>query len=62
MRAYLLVTGSLFALLALLHLWRTVAEWSRLGDPVFLVEGPGIGAIAAGLSVWAWRLRPAARP
>ena len=25
-------------------------------DPGFLVEGPGIGLLAAAISVWAWRL------
>jgi high-affinity Fe2+/Pb2+ permease len=56
-RAYLTVTGALFALLALAHLLRTIAESSRLTtDPGFLLEGPGIGIIAAGLCWWAWSL------
>ena len=39
------------------HFARTVAEWSRLAaDPGFIVEGPGIGLVAALLSIWAWRL------
>jgi hypothetical protein len=57
MKAYLITTGALFALLALLHLWRTIAEWSRLTtDPWFLLQGPGIGILAAALCYWAWRL------
>jgi phosphinothricin acetyltransferase len=49
MRAYLIITGILFGLLALAHLLRTIAERSRLGsDPWFLLEGPGIGLICAG--------------
>ena len=57
MKLYLITTGALFALLALAHLVRTVAEWSRLTtDPWFLLEGPGIGVVAAALSFWAWRL------
>lgn len=57
MKAYLLTTGSLFALLAFAHLLRTFAEWSRLtADPWFALEGPGIGLIAAALTFWAWRL------
>jgi hypothetical protein len=57
MKAYLFTTGGLFALLALAHLARTIAESSRLRtDPGFLVEGPGIGIIAAAIAVWAWRL------
>ena len=57
MKAYLLTTGALFAVLALAHLARTVAESSRLTtDPGFLVEGPGIGILAAAITIWAWRL------
>jgi hypothetical protein len=57
MKAYLITTGSIFGLLALAHVARTIAEWSRLAtDPWFAVVGPGIGVVAAALSVWAWRL------
>jgi hypothetical protein len=57
MKPYLIVTGSLFGLLALAHLARTIGEWSRLtAHPSFIIEGPGIGLVAAALSLWAWRL------
>ena len=57
MKAYLFTTGALFAVLALAHLARTFAEASRLrSDPGFILEGPGIGIIAAAIAVWAWRL------
>jgi hypothetical protein len=57
MKPYLLTTGTVFALLAIAHLLRTIAEWSRLGtDPGFILEGPGIGVIAAAIAIWAWRL------
>jgi hypothetical protein len=57
MRAYLTTTGILFALLALAHLMRTIAESSRLAtDPWFILEGPGIGVVAAAIGWWAWRL------
>ena len=57
MKAYLNTTGTLFALLALAHLLRTIGEWSRLAaDPWFVLEGPGIGVAAAALCFWAWRL------
>jgi hypothetical protein len=57
LKPYLITTGALFALLAVAHLLRTIAEWSRLTtDPGFIVEGPGIGLLAAAISVWAWRL------
>ena len=57
MRPYLITTGLLFALLAGAHILRTIAEWSRLTtDPGFIIEGPGIGLVAAALGFWAWRL------
>jgi NO-binding membrane sensor protein with MHYT domain len=53
MKVYLGFTAALFALLALLHLWRMIAESTSLAkDPWFLV----ITLISAGLSVWAFRL------
>jgi hypothetical protein len=55
-KAYLITTGTLFGLLALAHFLRTVAEWPSLANPGFILEGPGIGALAAALSFWAWRL------
>jgi hypothetical protein len=63
MKAYLIVTGSLFTLLAGAHLLRTAAEWRRLGaDHWFILEGPGIGLVAAALCVWAWRLLRSTAP
>jgi hypothetical protein len=56
MKTYLVVTGSLFALLALAHLWRVIGEWPRLmHDSGEMIEA-AIGVLAATLSVWAWRL------
>src|SRR5207248_1450348 len=56
MKAYLIITGTLFAVLALAHLLRTIVEWPRLvADPWFIIEGPGIGVVAAALCFWAWR-------
>jgi hypothetical protein len=57
MKAYLATTGMIFALLAVAHLLRTVAEWPRVTtDPGFLLEVPGIGVVAGALCFWAWRL------
>ena len=57
MKLYLIITGGLFGLLALAHVLRTIAEWPRLtAQPSFIIEGPGIGIVAAVLSIWAWRL------
>jgi drug/metabolite transporter (DMT)-like permease len=58
MKGYLVTTGTLFALVAIAHLLRTIAEFSRLStDPWFILEGPGLGVAAAGLGFWAWSLR-----
>jgi hypothetical protein len=63
MRGYLATTGVIFALLALAHVLRTIAEWSRLAtDPGFILEGPGIGVAAAALCFWAWRLLRVSAP
>jgi len=51
MRAYVLTTGVIFALLAVAHLYRIIAESHSLAaDPWFLI----ITAIAALLSIWAF--------
>lgn len=50
MRVYVATTGVLFALLAVLHVWRAVAESASLArDPWYLV----ITLAAAALSIWA---------
>ena len=57
MRAYLVTTGTLFGLIAVAHLARTITESQRLAsDARFYLEGPGLGLVAAALSLWAWRL------
>jgi hypothetical protein len=56
MKAYLVTTATIFALLAIAHAWRTIAEWPRGAmDPWFVIV-PAIGALAAGLCLWAVRL------
>ena len=52
MKAYLAITGTLFALLAALHVWRTVVEWT--GNVAWV--GAATGLLCAVLSVWAWCL------
>jgi hypothetical protein len=57
MKSYVITTGTLFALVAVAHLLRTIAEWPRLTtDPGFILEGPGLGVLAAAIGVWALRL------
>ena len=53
MRVYVMITGTLFGLVALVHVWRMIEESRSLAtDPWFLL----ITLVAAGLSVWAWWL------
>jgi len=54
MRAYLAITGTLFGLLFLLHIWRVIAEWSGFNSGAGLVLLTAM--IALGLAVWAFRL------
>ena len=57
MKPYLITTGTIFGLVAVAHVARTVAEWSRLTtDPWFILEGPGLGVLAGAVAIWAWRL------
>jgi len=57
MKAYLVVTGWLFALFVPLHLWRAIVEWPRDGLSVGFVAGMGALIVVPGvLAVWAWRL------
>ena len=53
MKAYLIVTGVVFAMITAAHVWRVAAEGAALArNPLFLL----LTAIAAGLSIWAWGL------
>jgi hypothetical protein len=52
MKAYLTTTGILFALLALVHVWRIIQEPHLGTEPWYIL----ITVAAAALSVWAWRL------
>ncbi len=53
MKAYLMITGTVFGLIVLAHAWRAVVEGRHVAtDPFFVV----LTLLAAGLSCWAWRL------
>jgi hypothetical protein len=53
MKAYVITTGALFAVLVLLHLWRAIVEgMQQFRDPFFVT----MTAACAGLAVWAWRV------
>ena len=53
MRSYLLVTGVIFALLTIAHLWRMIWESHALATTPWFV---GITILSAVLSGWAFRL------
>ena len=53
MRAYIITTGVVFALIVVMHLWRMVAESHALAsDPHFVI----LTVLSAALSVWAFSL------
>jgi len=52
MKTYVMTTGSLFGLLALVHIWRIVEERHLATEPWYLL----ITAASGALCVWAWRL------
>jgi len=52
MKAYVIVTGTAFGIVSLVHVWRFVVERSVGSNPFFV----GITMISAALAVWAGRL------
>lgn len=53
MKAYLVTTGVVFGLITMAHIVRIVMEGSHLlKEPLYVI----LTLVAAGLSVWAWRL------
>ena len=57
MKAYLVTTGTVFGLIAVLHALRAVEERNLLTtNPVEFLSMAALGVVAAALSVWAWRL------
>jgi hypothetical protein len=55
MKAYVMTSGVIFALLAVAHVLRVVAEGAHLaGEPFFILTT----LAAIGMSVWAWRVLP----
>jgi uncharacterized membrane protein len=52
MRAYVLTTGSLFGLIAVVHVWRMIVE-PHVATHVWYVV---LTLAAAALSLWAWRV------
>jgi hypothetical protein len=56
LKAYIAVTGLIFAVLALAHALRTLVEWPQAGMNAGFMLIPAVGVAAAGLALWAWRL------
>ena len=57
MKPYLVITGSLFAIMTILHVWRAAAEWPQSGVNLLFVGGMTALILLPGiLSWWAWRL------
>ena len=53
MKAYLVTTGIIFALIGVAHILRVFAEGPRLAkDPLFIL----LTLLTFALSIWAWRL------
>jgi hypothetical protein len=51
MKAYVAITGILFGLLTVIHLWRMIEEPHLARQPFFLA----VTALSAVLSLWSWR-------
>ena len=57
MKAYLLVTGTLFGLIAIAHFLKSIAQRDQLATaPGSFLAMAALGVLAAALSVWAWCL------
>ena len=57
MKAYLGITGSVFALIGVAHVARLFVEGHPLSDSAFLAENLGLSLVCVGLAVWAgWLL------
>jgi hypothetical protein len=57
MKAYLFTSGTIFGLIAILHLLRAILEWPLVRtDPAAFFGMAALGLFAALLSAWAWRL------
>jgi len=57
MRTYVMITGTVFGLLTLVHVWRLIVEGpGMMKDPWFML----ITALSTSLAVWAWRVLRAA--
>ena len=56
MKAYLVVSSALFALVGIAHLLRLFIERDQLTDPWFLAHNLVAFVVGGGLAVWALKL------
>jgi H+/Cl- antiporter ClcA len=57
MKAYLITTGAVFGLIAVMHALKAIEDRSLLStNPGEFLSMAALGLVAAALSVWAWRL------
>lgn len=57
MKAYLITTGVIFALFAVMHAFIALEHWRQPATDAFHLVAPAIiGVLSAGLAVWAFRL------
>jgi hypothetical protein len=56
MKAYLVVTGTIFGLIGIAHLLRLFVERHPLSDPWFLGSNLALFVVGAGFAIWATRL------
>jgi hypothetical protein len=55
MKAFLITTGTLFGLMAVVHIWRAIDEWPHQGVGLGFVLGmTALIAVPGALSAWAW--------
>ena len=53
MKCYIAVSGTIFALLVVMHIWRASVEGAGiLKQPFFIIPT----VLAAGMAIWAWRV------
>lgn len=57
MKAYLIITGVLFSVLALLHVLRAITHWTQLSEDAHqMLTNTAVTVISAVLGLWAWWL------
>ena len=56
MKAYLIVTGTIFGLVGVAHLLRLFVEGHAFSDPWFLGHNLSLFVVGGGLAAWAARL------